>query len=345
MIRVNGKRTEEIKVFADDFNRRLEEAYKQFELNKLNKSETLRKEKENSLNNNFLSEDEDFKNKKKIKIDPKVFEPLVPWKPNGLSGKYFGVFKPLSHSYQMSPWEQSRMPLLQRSYEKEQNMLTGKAFICKNLYGSEFDKNPYKRIDKNFLEDLNLNSSLNRDLNSDLNDNNIDSLRNKSIDKSIENKINENNNDNNNINNNEKEIKLNKNILNNNLNNSNRNNRYINNNVYNPSNINSLNLSSLGKHIISTFVKENLKREEDLIRKEEELYKIRHSKHPPKEYKDWKYSNHIMEEFSKFKVDDVLSYRPEKPKKKFISDEPWRIPKKDGTFFDKDIHLLGAELA
>jgi hypothetical protein len=149
-------------------------------------------------------------------------------------------------------------------------------------------------------------------------------------------------NDNNNNNNeNDKEITLKKNVLNINLNSSN--NRY--NNVYNPSNVNSLNLSSLGKQIISTFVKDNLKREEDIKKKEEELYKIHHSKHPPKEYKDWKYSNHIMEEFSKFKVDDVLSYKVEKKPKKFISDEPWRIPKKDGTFFDKDIHLLGAEEA
>jgi hypothetical protein len=327
MIRVNGKRTEEIKVFADDFNRRLEEAYKQFEENKLNKSEALKNEQKESLkNNDFLLNDDSSKKKKTLIINPKVFEPLVPWKPNGLSGKYFGMFKPLSHSYQMSPWEQSRMPLLQRSYEKEQNMLTGKAFICKNLYGSEFDKNPYKRLDKNFLADL--NSEINEE---------IFCFRNKSLNKSI-NKMNDNNNNNNE---NDKEITLKKNVLNINLNSSN--NRY--NNVYNPSNVNSLNLSSLGKQIISTFVKDNLKREEDIKKKEEELYKIHHSKHPPKEYKDWKYSNHIMEEFSKFKVDDVLSYKPEKKPKKFISDEPWRIPKKDGTFFDKDIHLLGAEEA
>ena len=324
MIRVNGKRTEEIKVFVDDFNRRLEDAYKQFEENKINKSQALKNEQENLKNNEFLLVDDNSKKKKNLIINPKVFEPLVPWKPNGLSGKYFGNFKPLSHSYQMSPWEQSRMPLLQRSYEKEQNMLTGKAFICKNLYGSEFDKNPYKRLDKNFLADLN----------NEINEENNNSFRNKSLNKSID-KTNKNND-------NDKEVKKKKNVLNINLNSSN-NNRY--NNVYNPSNVNSLNLSSLGKQIISTFVKDNLKREEDIKKKEEELYKIQHSKRPPKEYKDWKYSNHIMEEFSKFKVDDVLSYKLEKKPKKFISDEPWRIPNKDGIFFDKDIHLLGAEEA
>ena len=98
MIRVNGKRTEEIKVFVDDFNRRLEDAYKQFEENKINKSQALKNEQENLKNNEFLLVDDNSKKKKNLIINPKVFEPLVPWKPNGLSGKYFGNFKPLSHS-------------------------------------------------------------------------------------------------------------------------------------------------------------------------------------------------------------------------------------------------------
>ena len=66
MIRVNGKRTEEIKVFVDDFNRRLEDAYKQFEENKINKSQALKNEQENLKNNEFLLVDDNSKKKKKF---------------------------------------------------------------------------------------------------------------------------------------------------------------------------------------------------------------------------------------------------------------------------------------
>ena len=36
------------------------------------------------------------------------------------------------------------MPLLKRSYEKQSNMLNGKIFFCRNLYGDYLDKYPYK---------------------------------------------------------------------------------------------------------------------------------------------------------------------------------------------------------
>ena len=35
--------------------------------------------------------------------------------------------------------------MIKRSYEKEINFLNKKNFICKNLYGENFDKNPYDR--------------------------------------------------------------------------------------------------------------------------------------------------------------------------------------------------------
>ena len=34
---------------------------------------------------------------------------------------------------------------MKRSYEKEENFLNKKNFICRNLYGENFDKNPYDR--------------------------------------------------------------------------------------------------------------------------------------------------------------------------------------------------------
>ena len=35
------------------------------------------------------------------------------------------------------------MPLIKRSYEKQSNMLDGKNFVRRNLYGEYIDKNPY----------------------------------------------------------------------------------------------------------------------------------------------------------------------------------------------------------
>ena len=36
------------------------------------------------------------------------------------------------------------MPLVLRSYEKPANMLNGKDFVCRNLFGERFDKNVYR---------------------------------------------------------------------------------------------------------------------------------------------------------------------------------------------------------
>ena len=36
------------------------------------------------------------------------------------------------------------MPLVLRSYEKPANMLSGKDFVCRNLFGEKFDKNVYR---------------------------------------------------------------------------------------------------------------------------------------------------------------------------------------------------------
>ena len=36
------------------------------------------------------------------------------------------------------------MPLVLRSYEKPENMLSGKDFVCRNLFGERFDKNVFR---------------------------------------------------------------------------------------------------------------------------------------------------------------------------------------------------------
>ena len=36
------------------------------------------------------------------------------------------------------------MPLIKRSYEKQENSLDGKNFVCRKLYGEYLDKNPFR---------------------------------------------------------------------------------------------------------------------------------------------------------------------------------------------------------
>ena len=144
------------------------------------------------------------------------------------------------------------MPLLVRSYEKQENMLNGKNFICKDLYNSEFEKNPYRKTTESEI----LNSPL----------------------------------------------------------------------------------SSLGKKIISTFIRDNEKREEKILKQKELLYEMEHSKKEPNKFV-WKPANHINDQFSRYPIDNVLSYKKDKKEVKLIA-HPWKYNRMDGTYFDKDIHLI-----
>ena len=75
-----------------------------------------------------------------------------------------------------------------------------------------------------------------------------------------------------------------------------------------------------------------------LKKKEEDLYKLKHSKPEPK-VNSWKFSNHILEEFGKYEADLVHSFTEEK-KKKFLIEEPYKIPKKEGDYFEKGVKLI-----
>ena len=52
-------------------------------------------------------------------------------------------FQKLEGVRDLSPVEISRIPLIKRSYEKQSEMLDGKNFVCRQLYGENLDKNPY----------------------------------------------------------------------------------------------------------------------------------------------------------------------------------------------------------
>lgn len=93
-------------------------------------------------------------------------------------------------------------------------------------------------------------------------------------------------------------------------------------------------LASLGPYgdkLIGKFIKENQQREKDLREREKNLWEYKHSK-PPISYNPWKPSNHIIEEFMVFPADKIHAFKPEQ-KKKFLNQDPFRIPKKDGDYF------------
>jgi hypothetical protein len=97
-------------------------------------------------------------------------------------------------------------------------------------------------------------------------------------------------------------------------------------------------LSNLGQTIITRFVKENEVKEQKLKDREHEIDSIRHSK-PLPEYNPWKFSNHIIKEFSVAPADKVHSFKKEK-KPKFLITDPFRRPKRDGDYIEKGVKLI-----
>jgi hypothetical protein len=98
-------------------------------------------------------------------------------------------------------------------------------------------------------------------------------------------------------------------------------------------------LSPSGKKLIKIFINENDKIEKKKRDDEEKLYIYKHSK-PPIQYNSWKFSNHIIEEFSRPKADEIYGFR-EKIKTKYqYNAEPFRRPKEKGDYFDKNIGIL-----
>jgi hypothetical protein len=97
-------------------------------------------------------------------------------------------------------------------------------------------------------------------------------------------------------------------------------------------------LSDLGNRIINKFVKDNNKKEEIMLNQESELEKIRKSK-PKPIMNPWKFSNHLIGEFSICPVDKIHSFEKEKKVKNLV-EEPFRIPSKYGNYFEKDFKIL-----
>ena len=99
------------------------------------------------------------------------------------------------------------------------------------------------------------------------------------------------------------------------------------------------NLAPYGKNLIRIFMNENDKREQKQRADEEKLYIFKHSK-PPLNLNPWKFSNHVIGEFSRFKADEIYGYREKKKVKYAYTVDPFRRPKEQGDLFDKHIGIL-----
>jgi hypothetical protein len=98
-------------------------------------------------------------------------------------------------------------------------------------------------------------------------------------------------------------------------------------------------LSKNGKTMIKTFIEQYNKNEQKNRDDEEKLFKYKHSK-PPLRLNPWKFSNHVINEFSRPKIDD--NYTPKdviKPKYQYTVD-PFRRPGDYGDYFDKHMGIL-----
>ena len=98
-------------------------------------------------------------------------------------------------------------------------------------------------------------------------------------------------------------------------------------------------LTFSGKNLMSKFMNNNKKTENDLRNNENNFFIYTHSK-PPLELNKWKFSNHIINEFSTPKLDKVYSFRVEKKPQPNYMTKPFRRPKIDGDYFDKHIGII-----
>jgi hypothetical protein len=101
-------------------------------------------------------------------------------------------------------------------------------------------------------------------------------------------------------------------------------------------------LSADGKRMITNFINQNIKREKDLRKKEKLLYEeIIDHKTPKNERPFWKSGLHVMEHFGPPLIDKCYKFKAPPILKYDLNQPPFRRPKKEGDYFDKDIHRLG----
>ena len=95
-------------------------------------------------------------------------------------------------------------------------------------------------------------------------------------------------------------------------------------------------LTLAGKTMMTKFIETNKKMENALRTNEKNFFIYMHSK-PPLELNKWKFSNHIINEFSTPKLDKIYSFRVDKKLAPKYMTKPFRRPKIYGDYFDKNI--------
>jgi len=89
----------------------------------------------------------------------------------------------------------------------------------------------------------------------------------------------------------------------------------------------------LGQSIINKFINDNQEREKLLKQKEEDIENYKKSKHEL-ELNKWKYNDFYGKELEKIKIDEVYYFKKD-PKPVYFLKEPFKIPKRDGEYFEK----------
>ena len=101
-------------------------------------------------------------------------------------------------------------------------------------------------------------------------------------------------------------------------------------------------LSYDGKRIITTFIKQNKRREGVLKNKEKLVYEEVIDHKTPKNVKPfWKSGLHVMEHFGPPLIDKCYKFKSPPIIKYEVNQPPFRRPKAEGDYLDKDIRPLG----
>ena len=127
-------------------------------------------------------------------------------------------------------------------------------------------------------------------------------------------------------------------------------------------------LTPTGANLIEKFILQNQSKADKMKQRQEELFKAFHSKLPKRasiDYRNidsfninknrgeefkikkrpiWKWGYFCKNEFGPLLVDKEYIFDKPKLKKYGVSQPPFRRPKEEGDYFDKDIHILGGNL-
>ena len=101
-------------------------------------------------------------------------------------------------------------------------------------------------------------------------------------------------------------------------------------------------LSADGKRMIKNFISQNVKRENILKKREQLLYEeIIDHKTPKNEKPFWRSGLHVMKYFGPPLIDKCYKFKGPRILKYDLNQPPFRRPKIEGDYLDKDIRPLG----